>query len=181
MCTQGASTSSPSSSSTRRWKYDVFLNFRGVDTRNSFTDHLYAALKQKGILTFKYDKKIDRGKAIAREILEKIEGSRFAIVILSKHYAPSTWCLDELVKIIGYSKEMGTTVLPVFYDVDPSDVRRQRGTFAVAFAKQNTTLTQVFTYMQMITINMSAEDDTRVLFILCLAAKWGGFSQEDFS
>ena len=135
MCTQEASTSSPSSSSTRRWKYDVFLNFRGVDTRNSFTDHLYAALKQKGILTFKYDKKIERGKAIAPEILEAIEGSRFAIVVLSENYAASTWCLDELVKIIGYSKEMGTTVLPVFYDVDPSDVRRQRGTFAVAFAE----------------------------------------------
>ena len=55
MCTQGASTSSPSFSSTRRWKYDVFLNFRGVDTHSNFTDHLYVALKQKGILTFKYD------------------------------------------------------------------------------------------------------------------------------
>ena len=52
MCTQGASTSSPSSSSTRQWKYDVFLNFRGVDTRNCFTDHLYTALKHKDILTF---------------------------------------------------------------------------------------------------------------------------------
>ena len=30
---------------------------------------------------------------------------------------------------------MGTTILPVFYDVDPSDVQRQRGTFAVAFAE----------------------------------------------
>ena len=27
----------------------------------------------------------------------------------------------------------------------------------------------------MIMINMSAEDDTCVLFILCLAAKWGDF------
>ena len=86
-------------------------------------------------MTFKYDKKIERGKAIAREILEAIEGSRFVIVVLSENYAASTWCLDKLVKIIGYSKEMGTTVLPVFYDVDPSDIRRQRGTFAVAFAE----------------------------------------------
>ena len=32
-------------------------------------------------------------------------------------------------------KKTGLTVLPVFYHVDPSDVRNQRGTFAEAFAK----------------------------------------------
>ncbi|XP_050252990.1 TMV resistance protein N-like isoform X2 [Quercus robur] len=134
MSTQGGSTLSLSSSLTPRWKHDVFLSFKGEDTRNSFTDHLYTALKQKGILTFKYDEKIERGKAISREILEAIEESRFSIVILSKNYASSIWCLDELVQIIRCSKERGVTVLPVFYDVDPSDVRRQRGTFSIPFA-----------------------------------------------
>uniref|UniRef100_A0A7N2L0R4 TIR domain-containing protein n=1 Tax=Quercus lobata TaxID=97700 RepID=A0A7N2L0R4_QUELO len=43
------SLSSPSSSSTRQWKYDVFLSFRGEDTRNNFTDHLYVALQRKHI------------------------------------------------------------------------------------------------------------------------------------
>ena len=135
MSTQGGSTLSLSSSLTPRWKHDVFLSFRGEDTRNSFTDHLYTALKQKGILTFKYDEKIERGKAISREIVEAIEESRFSIVILSKNYASSIWCLDELVQIIRCSKERGVTVLPVFYDVDPSDVRRQRGTFLIPFVE----------------------------------------------
>uniref|UniRef100_M1C9K2 Resistance gene n=1 Tax=Solanum tuberosum TaxID=4113 RepID=M1C9K2_SOLTU len=31
--------------------------------------------------------------------------------------------------------ETGQIVIPVFYDVDPSDVRHQRGSFAEAFAK----------------------------------------------
>ena len=47
-----ASSSSSFSSSTCQWKYDVFLSFRGKDTRTSFTDHLYVASKQRGIVTF---------------------------------------------------------------------------------------------------------------------------------
>ena len=126
-------SSSSSSSSSRKWKYDVFLSFRGEDTRKSFTDHLYASLKQKGVFTFKDDKNLERGKPISPELLKAIEESMFAVVILSENYAFSTWCLDELVKIMECKKEMGQTVLPIFYDVDPSEVRKQTGTYAQAF------------------------------------------------
>uniref|UniRef100_A0A2N9HDS9 TIR domain-containing protein n=1 Tax=Fagus sylvatica TaxID=28930 RepID=A0A2N9HDS9_FAGSY len=129
------STQKASSSSTPSWKYDVFLSFRGEDTRNSFTDHLYTALKYKGIDTFKDEEKLKRGKSIQPELLKAIEESRFAIVILSRNYASSTWCLNELEKIIRCMKEMKMRVLPIFYDVDPSNVRKQTGTFAQAFAK----------------------------------------------
>ena len=105
---------SPSSSSTPQWKYDVFLSFRGEDTRNNFTDHLYVALRQKGIITFRDEEKLERGKSISSELLKAIEESRFAIVILSKNYATSTWCLNELVKIIECMKEMKTTVFQFF-------------------------------------------------------------------
>ena len=132
--TQTASSSSSFSSSTQG-RYDVFLSFRGEDTRNSFTDHLYVALKQKGIFPFRDEEKLETGKSIAPELLKAIEESRSAIVILSRNYASSTWCLDELVKIIGRMKEMKMTVIPIFYNVDPSNVRKQKGTFAQAFDK----------------------------------------------
>ena len=135
MSTQGASLLSSTSSSSRRWIYDVFLSFRGKDTRNSFTDHLYAALQRSSITTFRDNEKLERGKSIAPELLKAIEESRFAIVILSRNYASSTWCLDELAKIIQCMKEMEMTVLPIFYKVDPSTVRNLKGTFAQAFAK----------------------------------------------
>ena len=123
------------SSSTPQWKYDVFLSFRGEDTRTSFTDHLYVALKQRGIVTFRDEENLEIGKFISLELLKAIKESRFAIVILSRNFVSSTWCLDELTKIIGCLKETTTTVLPIFYDVDPSDVRKQTGTFAQAFSK----------------------------------------------
>ena len=135
MSTQGTSSSTPSSSSTSRWKFDVFLSFMGADTRKGFTDHLYAALQQKGILTFRDDEELERGKSISPELLKAIEESRFAIVILSKNYASSTWCLDELAKIVRCIKDTRLTVFPVFYDVDPYDVRKQTGTFEKSFVE----------------------------------------------
>ncbi|GMY19118.1 TMV resistance protein N-like isoform X1 [Fagus crenata] len=131
-----ASSSFPSfsftSSSIARWKYDVFLSFRGEDTRYTFTDLIYDALIKKGINTFKDDEKLEKGKPIL-ELFKEIEQSRFAIVIFSKDYASSTWCLDELVKIVQCEKKMGMTILPVFYDVEPSDVGSANGTYAQAF------------------------------------------------
>ena len=135
MSRQEASTLSPSSSMTSWWKYDVFLSFSGIDTRRSFTDHLLAALKQKSILTFKDDEGLDRGKSILSELLKAIEESRFAVIIFSKNYASSKWCLDELAEIVKCKKEKGLTILPIFYDVDPSNVRKQTGTFGQAFNK----------------------------------------------
>ncbi|GJW31130.1 TMV resistance protein N-like protein [Tanacetum coccineum] len=123
-----ASSSSSSSSSvvpTRRsgWTYDVFLSFRGED---SFIDHLYAALVQNGISTFKQDDHdmLGGGKPISPEILKAIEESKFSVVVLTKNYANSAWCLEELAKIMECHDRMGQKVLPVFYHVDPSDVLR---------------------------------------------------------
>jgi hypothetical protein len=55
-------------------------------------------------------------------------------VVFSKGYASSRWCLNELVEILECkSRKTGQIVLPVFYDIDPSDVRKQTGSFAKAF------------------------------------------------
>ena len=134
MATQIASTI-PSSPSYSSWKYDVFLSFCGDDTRKNFRNHLYTALKQKGIITFMDDEKLERGKYISQELLKAIEESKYAIVVLSKNYASSRWCLIELAKIVECMTKTGLTILPVFYHVDPSNVRNQMEILAEAFAK----------------------------------------------
>ena len=58
-----------------------------------------------------------------------------SIVIFSKGYASSRWCLNELVKILESKKKYGQIVVPIFYRVDPSDVRNQTGTFGNSFSK----------------------------------------------
>ncbi|KAL4605376.1 hypothetical protein ACB092_09G024300 [Castanea dentata] len=122
------------SSSTCWWDYDVFLSFRGEDTRNGFTSHFYRALCDKGINTF-IDNDLRRGEEISLELLKAIKSSRISIIIFSQNYAFSAWCLDELVEILNCKKN-GQLGLPVFYKVDPSEVRKQEGNFKVALAEQ---------------------------------------------
>ena len=63
---------------------------------------------------------------------KQLEKSQFAIIILSKNYASSKWCLDELAKIIKCRKEVRLTLFPIFYNVDPSDIQKQIGPFEQA-------------------------------------------------
>ncbi|XP_062002377.1 disease resistance protein RPV1-like [Rosa rugosa] len=118
------------SSSAPQWKHDVFLSFRGEDTRKGIVSSLYHELKTRGIQTFMDDQGLQQGMPISPSLLTAIEESRCAVVLLSPNYASSTWCLDELAKILQCSEANKTLLLPIFYNV-----RHQKGSFAEAFTK----------------------------------------------
>ena len=120
------------STSTLTYKYDVFVSFRGEDTRTNFTDHLITTLESKKIRVYKDDKNLPRGEFIWTELMKAIETSRIAVVVFSKNYATSKWCLDELAKIMDCKRVLNQRVLPIFYNVSPSEVRDQKGNFAEA-------------------------------------------------
>ncbi|KAL0664943.1 hypothetical protein Bca4012_101781 [Brassica carinata] len=121
--------------STSLRKYDVFLSFRGLDTRRSFISFLYKELVRRNIRTFKDDKDLESGRKISPELERAIEESKFAVVVISANYAASTWCLEELVKIMDVENKDSLTVIPVFHGVDPCHVRRQIGQVAVQLEK----------------------------------------------
>lgn len=122
-------------SCSEAFSYDVFLSFRGSDTRYGFTGYLYKALHDSGIHTFIDDENLKRGEQITPTIVKAIEESRIAITVLSVNYASSTCCLDELATILHYLKRKKLLVLPVFYYVDPTQVQLQKGSFGEAFTK----------------------------------------------
>jgi len=113
--------------------YDVFLSFRGEDCRAKFMSHLYSSLQNAGIYAFRDDDEIQRGDQISFSLLQAIGQSRISIVVLSTTYANSRWCMLELEKIMDISRTRGLVVVPVFYEVDPSEVRHQTGQFGVCF------------------------------------------------
>ncbi|GKB55095.1 Toll/interleukin-1 receptor domain-containing protein [Tanacetum coccineum] len=126
--------SEASSSSNFEHIYDVFLSFRGADTRNSFTNHLHKALEDANLNTFLDDKEIETGLYLKPELESAIRASRASIIVLSKNYASSTWCLNELVLILEQHRKFNQIVIPIFYHVDPSDVRKQQNSFGDAMA-----------------------------------------------
>ncbi|CAI8600894.1 unnamed protein product [Vicia faba] len=82
-----------SSSRTNQAKmYDVFLSFRGEDSRAKFMSHLYSSLQNA-----------------------------------------------ELERIMEISRARGLDVVPVFYEVDPAEVRHQEGQFGKAFEELRST------------------------------------------
>ncbi|CAN7053023.1 unnamed protein product [Brassica rapa subsp. trilocularis] len=121
------------SSSTRVRNYDVFLSFRGEDTRRTTVSFLYEALCREGIYTFRDDRMLEEGDNISEQLIEAIKTSWFAVVVISKNYATSKWCLEELRLIMELHSANHIQVVPMFYEVEPTDVRNQTGTFAAAF------------------------------------------------
>ncbi|KAL7257948.1 hypothetical protein ACSBR1_004134 [Camellia fascicularis] len=59
----------------------------------------------------------------------------YHVFLSFRDHASSGWCLNELVKILERKRTVDHIILPVFYHVDPSHVKKQTGSFAEAFAK----------------------------------------------
>jgi hypothetical protein len=115
-------------------KYDVFISFRGDDTRKTFTAQLHQALSAREIKAY-IDYNLVKGYEVGPALAKAIEDSHMSVVVFSKNYATSKWCLDELLHILKCRQLHGQVVIPVFYNIDPSHVRRQKESYEKAFAK----------------------------------------------
>ncbi|KAL4355865.1 hypothetical protein AHAS_Ahas09G0029400 [Arachis hypogaea] len=92
--------------------------------------------RPKRIKTF-IDYELHKGDEISPPLFRAIEDSYVSVIVFSENYADSKWCLEELVRILECRKEYGQVVIPVFYDIDPSHVRKQNGSYKEAFEKKH--------------------------------------------
>ncbi|XP_054783683.1 uncharacterized protein LOC129290755 [Prosopis cineraria] len=133
-------------------KYDVFISFRGEDTRTNLASYIYAALCGAGVKAYgdyrieereevrpSHERVIEastmliwEGEKLQPSHEQAVENSALFLVIFSKNYASSTSCLNELTKILESKDPL---VLPVFYKVEPTHVQNQTGSYQVAFTK----------------------------------------------
>lgn len=116
--------------------YDVFVSFRGEDAHENFTSFLHASLNRGKIKSY-----IDIGSRrdeISGPFLQFIGQTKMSLIIFTKGYASSSWCLDELVHILRCRETNRQIVVPVFYDMNPSHIRQQTGSYGAAFFKHET-------------------------------------------
>nr|AAU04758.1 MRGH10 [Cucumis melo] len=110
-----------SSSHPSQMAFDAFLSFNRDEEDDGyryFIKGLYETLSEWGIKLFMDDGKkmfTDDEVNLSDNIVKAIEGSITSIVVLSKGYATSKWCLRELVKIIVQKDKTKHQVLPLFY------------------------------------------------------------------
>ncbi|XP_057853088.1 disease resistance protein RUN1 isoform X2 [Cryptomeria japonica] len=126
----------------REKRYHIFLSFRGADVRKTLVDHLYQSLSTAGLNVFLDSERLEKGDSIGISLQRAIQSSAIHIPIFSAHYALSPWCLKELSLMWDFkSISTGTTIIPLFYNVEPSDVRypdKKGGPYAEAFHKHYT-------------------------------------------
>ncbi|KAG0605125.1 hypothetical protein M758_9G033700, partial [Ceratodon purpureus] len=112
--------------------FDVFLNHRGPDVKATFVAHLEDALRCAGFRPFLDARSLMKGNPALKSIDQALNVAKVHVAILSKRYAESKYCLNELVAMM----RSGKPVIPVFYDVEPEDLRwMKKGPFAEAFLK----------------------------------------------
>ncbi|XP_056159813.1 disease resistance protein Roq1-like [Syzygium oleosum] len=106
-------------------EYQVFLSFRGPDTREGFTDVLFHNLTDAGICIFRDDEELRVGERIDGLLQQAIDNSKIYIPVFSRTYAASQWCLRELAQIVENTSrsEGNKEILPIFVDVEPDDVK----------------------------------------------------------
>jgi len=111
-------------------KYDVLINFSGEDIQRKFVSHLDSVLSAAGFSTFLHHENAVKPTHIQEPILNLC---CVAIVVFTKTYSQSVWCLHQLQQIIKWRETYCRHVLPVYYEIEPSDVRFQKGNFGKAF------------------------------------------------
>ncbi|KAG0622465.1 hypothetical protein M758_3G099400 [Ceratodon purpureus] len=115
--------------------FDVFLNHRGPDVKATFVAHLEDALRCAGFRPFLDARSLMKGNPALKSIDQALDMAKVHVAVVSKRYAESKYCLNELVAMM----RTGKPVIPVFYDVEPMDLRWvENGPFAEAFEKHKT-------------------------------------------
>ncbi|KAM7462354.1 hypothetical protein LguiA_030475 [Lonicera macranthoides] len=136
MVNNTTASSTSASAADLAGEYDVFLSFRGTDTRNSFTDYLYYDLIDAGVRTFRDDNELRVGEEIGPDLLIAIKQSKISIPIFSKNYASSKWCLREFAQMVDCKANGKQMIYPIFYDVEPNEVQHlESGSYKDAFLK----------------------------------------------
>ncbi|CAN0881445.1 Disease resistance protein RPP2B [Linum grandiflorum] len=105
---------------TGKWEYDVFVCFRGKDTRDNITSQIAGRLREHGLRVFT-DDRFERTEPIDN-LLSIIATSAMSIVIFSDNFSESSYCLDEVATIAERLLKFGHRVLPIFYKVKPENV-----------------------------------------------------------
>ncbi|CAN1745088.1 Disease resistance-like protein DSC1 [Linum perenne] len=86
------------------------------------------ALSNKQIRTF-IDDMLEKTRSID-ELTSILQKSALSVVVFSEKFVDSSWCLDEVATIASRMAKFGHRVLPIFYNVDPSDMTGDSGSYA---------------------------------------------------
>ena len=101
--------------------YDVFISHASED-KAEFVKPLVEALQNSGIRVWYDEIEMVWGKSLREQIDNGIKRSKYAIVVLSKHFFEKTWTRRELDGILVKEEVTGARPLPIWYNITRDDV-----------------------------------------------------------
>ncbi|GLJ38870.1 hypothetical protein SUGI_0792360 [Cryptomeria japonica] len=111
-------------------QYDVFINHRGPDVKETLARQLYDSLHQAKIRAYLDPPQTELGDFFPSAIRNAIFSAGVHIAIFSPRYVESAWCLAELALMF----QTKARIIPLFYNVNPSDFRYIKNRVADTFS-----------------------------------------------
>ena len=105
---------------------EVFISHRGPDVKRGLVSHLATALRTAGAASFVDDtgdgsqQSLQGGDPSWHTIVAAIRCSKVHIIVLSKGFVESAWCLEELLVMLYVQRRLppgSETRVPIFYNV----------------------------------------------------------------
>lgn len=117
--------------------YDVFISHASED-KVDFVNELVEKLQDAGIRVWYDTTEMQWGKSLREQIDNGIKRSKFAILVLSKHFFAKKWPQRELDGILAKETITGSTPLPIWHDISYEEVYEFSPTLAGVYAYSTT-------------------------------------------
>jgi len=113
--------------------YDVFLSHASED-KAAFVRPLAHELRDRGYDVWYDEFTLDVGDSLRRSINEGLARSKYGVVVLSEAFFDKEWTRRELDGLVALDIQDGTSILPVWYDIDAETVLAHSPPLADKFA-----------------------------------------------
>jgi hypothetical protein len=112
--------------------YDVFIS-HAFEDKNSFTNELALALKQKGLKVWYSGFELKVGDSIADSVNNALKSSKYAVVVISPIYLEKTWAMNELQALFAQEGEQ-KRILPILHHIPIDQIRKHLPLMADRYA-----------------------------------------------
>lgn len=116
--------------------YDVFISHASED-KAEFVNPLVETLQSAGVSVWYDTLEMQWGKSLREQIDSGIKRSKFAMVVLSKHFFAKKWPQRELDGILAKETVSGNAPLPIWYNLTQEEVYEFSPTLSGVFSISN--------------------------------------------
>ncbi|KAL2344028.1 hypothetical protein Fmac_005313 [Flemingia macrophylla] len=102
--------------------HDVFISFRAKDT-SDIPDYLACCLLKKSLRVYAHPELT--GDYVSDTVIEEIGKAQVSVIVFSKSYLQSIWCLHELHNIMACRARYKRTVIPIFYNIKRNAIQSE--------------------------------------------------------